>query len=149
MSEPAQVILRVPQAVKAAWVLRSRAAGMRLSDWVEKHMEHISIAEAVAEVGNIAEQITETPNYFGSAQTREGVEAMIQAAAAFAAAQTDSVRADAALWIGEAYLIFSASLPDTGHGEKATSWATANQIAKILGGPEVWEQRVKGAFCQP
>lgn len=39
MTEPAQIILRVPQAVKAAWVLRSRAAGMRLTDWVVEMTE--------------------------------------------------------------------------------------------------------------
>ena len=119
---------------------------MRLTDWVINIVDTHSISLAVAEIGNIAEQITETPIYFGSGQTREGVEAMIQAAAAFKAAPDDAARADAALWIGEAYLIFSNSLPDTGHGERSTSWATANQISKILGGPEVWAQRVRSAF---
>lgn len=145
MSDFATVHLNVPPAVKAAWVLQSRAAGIRLTDWVTKHMEH-SIEAAVAEIGSIAESITDHPIYFRSAQTREGVEAMIQAAAAFAAATTDAQRADAALWVGEAYLIFSASLPDTGSSEHATGWATAHQIKKLLGGPDVWESRVRAQY---
>lgn len=145
----ASIHISTQAVIKAAWVRQSRAAGVRLTEWVVSIVEKQSIALAVAEVGNIAEQITETPIYFGSAQTREGVEAMIQAAAAFAVAADDAKRADAALWVGEAYLIFSASLPDTGLGERATSWATANQISKILGGPEVWVQRVKAAFAAP
>ena len=110
-------------------------------------MEKESIELAVTEVGNIAEQLTDTPIYFRSAQAREGVEAMIQACAAFVAAKNDLERADSALWLGEAYLIFSASLPDTGYGEQSTGWATANQISKILGGPEIWINRVKKAFA--
>lgn len=146
MSDIATVHLNVPPAVKAAWVLQSRVAGMRLTDWVTKHMEAISIEAAVVEIGSIAESITDHPIYFGSAQTREGVEAMIQAAKAFSAATSDTQRADAALWVGEAYLIFSASLPDTGSSEQATGWATAHQIKKLLGGPGVWVSRVKAQY---
>ncbi len=120
---------------------------MRLTDWVTKHMEHISIEAAVTEIGNIAESITDHPIYFRSFQTREGVEAMIQAAKAFSVSTSDAQRADAALWVGEAYLIFSASLPDTGSSEQATGWATAHQIKKLLGGPDVWAQRVKAQYA--
>lgn len=120
---------------------------MRLTDWVTKHMEHISIEAAVAEIGNLAEGITEMPVYFRGGQTREGVEAMIQAARAFSVSTSDTQRADAALWVGEAYLIFSASLPDTGSGEHATGWATAHQIKKLLGGPDAWESRVRAQYA--
>lgn len=146
MSNLSAVHLSVPPAVKAAWVLQSRAAGMRLSDWVTKHMEKISIEAVVAEIGNIAESLTDHPLYFKSHKTSEGVEAMIQAAKAFTEADSDTQRADAALWVGEAYLIFSSSLPDTGNSEPRTGWATANQIAKLLGGPNVWESRVRAEF---
>lgn len=142
----ASIHISTQAATKAAWVRQSRAAGKRLTEWVVSIVDKQSIALAVAEVGNIAEQIIDTPIYFGAQQTREGVEAMSQAAAAFAAAADDAQRADAALWVGEAYLIFSASLPDTGFGERTTGWATANQISKILGGPVVWRDRVKAAF---
>lgn len=147
MSDLASVHMNVPAAVKAAWVRQSRAAGLRLTDWVVNIMEKESIARAVTEVANIAEQLAETPIYFVSAQAREGIEAMIQAAGAFNVATTDEGKADAALWVGEAYLIFSNSLPDTGNGERSTSWSTANLISKILGGPFVWEGRVKAAFA--
>ena len=148
MSDLSVVHLNVPAAVKAAWVEQSRAAGMRLTDWVLGIVEKQSIALAVEEIGNIAEQLAETPIYFVSDQAREGIEAVIQAAAAFNTASDDEARADAALWVGEAYLIFSGSLPDTGFGERSTLWATANQISKILGGPFVWVDRVKAAFAQ-
>lgn len=119
---------------------------MRLTDWVLKNMEQISIAAAVAEIGNIAETLADHPIYFRSAQTREGVEAMIQASATFSAAVTDEQRADAALWVGEAYLIFSGSLPDVGGNEHATGWGSAHQIKKLLGGPDVWERRVRAQY---
>lgn len=119
---------------------------MRLTDWVTKHMEAISIEAAVVEIGSIAESITDHPIYFRSAQTREGVEAMIQATKAFTASTSDTQRADAALWVGEAYLIFSASLPDTGNNEHAIGWGTAHQIKKLLGGPEMWEARVRAQY---
>jgi len=108
----------------------------------------ISVEDVVEEVGNIATGLTDTPIYFLSKSTSEGIEAMIQAAAAFTGSKNAAERADAALWIGEAYLIFSASLPDTGHGEKSTSWATARQIANLLGGPEVWEAKVRSEFSK-
>lgn len=100
----------------------------------------------ISEIGAIADTLTDSPLYFKSRDTREGVEAMIQAAAAFAKSSNASEKLSAALWIGEAYLIFSRSLPDAGHSEHDTAWATANQIAKLLGGPEVWEQRIRAEF---
>lgn len=148
MSDLATIHLNVPAAVKAAWVAQSRATGMRLTDWVTKHMEAISIKSAVVEIGSIAESLTDHPIYFRSAQTREGVEAMIQAAKAFSTAASDAQRADAALWVGEAYLIFSDSLPETGNSEQSTGWGSAHQIKKLLGGPAVWEQRVKAQYAQ-
>lgn len=110
------------------------------------NIEQISIEDVVQEVGTIARGLTESPIYWKSKQTTEGVEAMIQASEAFTAAQTNDQKADAAIWLWEAYLLFSSSLPDTGQDEKQTAWATANQIAKLLGGPQVWEQRVTRAF---
>lgn len=106
----------------------------------------MSISEIVSDVGNLAEQIIDTPLYWRSVRTRDGIEAMIQAADAFAKAALPAQRMDAALWLGEAYLIFSRSLPDTGAGEHATGWATANQIAKLLGGPLGWEAKVRSEY---
>jgi len=143
MNDLAIIHLTVPAAVKAAWVLRSRMAGMKLTDWVVSNMEQISIENVVSEIGS---GLIESPIYWKSKQTTEGVEAMIQASEAFDQALTDAQKADAALWIGEAYLIFSNSLPDAGENEKSTGWATANQIAKLLGGPQVWEQRVTRTY---
>lgn len=113
-----------------------------------KHLMHSknalsSVEEVVKEVGNIAACLVDMPIYFSSKSTSEGIEAMIQASETFTKAKTDAERGDAALWIGEAYLLFSASLPDTGLGEKSTSWATAREIANLLGGPEVWESKVR------
>lgn len=107
-----------------------------------------SVEDVVKEVGNIASCLTDTPIYFSSKSTAEGIEAMIQAAQAFEEAQTDEERGDKALWIGEAYLIFSASLPDTGMGEKSTSWATAREIANLLGGPDLWEAKVRNELMK-
>lgn len=39
MSEDALIHLRVPAATKAAWVRESRAAGMRLTDWIVARVE--------------------------------------------------------------------------------------------------------------
>ena len=141
------IIITAPAGTKARWVHQAQSESAKLSDFVFSGVEKNVIEASVAEIGNIAEQIVDTPVYFSSKQTREGIEAMIQAAASFKNASNDAGKSDAALWLGEAYLIFSASLPDTGLGEKSTSWATANQIAKILGGPAMWEQRIKKVFA--
>lgn len=106
----------------------------------------MNTAAIIAEVAAIAATLEDSPIVFKYPRANEGVEAMQQAAAAFAAAQDDAARLDAALWVGEAYLLFSSALPDTGHGEHSTGWATARQIAGLLGGPFVWEDRVKGEF---
>ena len=104
------------------------------------------LAAIIQEVAAIAATLEDSPVAFKYPQANEGIEAMQQAAVAFAAAQDDSARMDAALWVGEAYLLFSVALPDTGHGEHATAWATARQIAGLLGGPDVWETRVREAY---
>ena len=106
----------------------------------------MSIQQIVEEVGNIADLLRDTPIYFSSRQSAEGIEAMIQAATSFNSAATDAERLHAALWVGEAYLIFSNSLPDTGDSEHSTSWATANQISKLLGGPHFWEKKVRSEY---
>lgn len=108
----------------------------------------MTTADIIAEVGNIADLLADTPIYFRNRQSAEGIDAMTQAAEAFAEANDNAQRLDAALWIGEAYLLFSASLPDTGHGEASTSWASANQISKLLGGPAIWEERVRTEFSK-
>lgn len=106
----------------------------------------MKIAEIVAEVGNIADLLSDTPIYFTGKNSAEGIDGMIQAASAFERAQNSAQRRDAALWIGEAYLLFSSSLPDTGNSESSTSWASAAQIAKLLGGPDIWEETVNREF---
>lgn len=109
-------------------------------------MIQATIPEVVAEVANLAATLEDSPLFFRSRQTREGIIAMQQASERFAAAQSSGGRLDAALWLGEAYLLFSASLPDTGHGEGSTLWASAAQIARLLGGPDAWEARVRAEF---
>lgn len=39
MTDDAVIHLRVPAAVKARWVRQSRAAGMRLTDWIVQRVE--------------------------------------------------------------------------------------------------------------
>lgn len=144
MSDDALIHLRVPAALKARWVRDSRAAGLKLTDWILQKMEpNMQITSIIEEVATLAEQAADLPIYFKSRQAADGVEAMLQAAQAYRAADNDAARLDAALWLGEAYLIFSRALPDTGHNERSTGWGTAMQIAKLLGGPEVWEKRVR------
>ena len=105
-----------------------------------------TIPEIIAEIDSIAESLEDSPLYFQSRQIAEGITAMRQAAEKFAGATEDAARLDAALWVGEAYLLYSSSLPDAGIGEAATGWATATQIAKLIGGPALWETRVREEF---
>lgn len=143
----ALIHLRVPAELKARWVRESRAAGMRLTDWIITRVEPpMDTPALISEIAVLAEQATDLPIYFKSRQAADGIEAMIQAAQAFAAAQDDTARLDAALWIGEAYLLFSSALPDAGANEESTGWATARQIAQLLGGPDVWEARMRKEF---
>lgn len=93
------------------------------------------IAAVISEVAALAATLEDSPIAFKYPQANEGIEAMQQAASAFAAARDNAAKLDAALWVGEAYLLFSSALPDTGHGEHQTAWATARQIAQLLGGP--------------
>ena len=106
----------------------------------------MDIAKIIEEAASLAETLADSPIYFKSRRAAEGVEAMQQAADAYRNAGNESARLDAALWLGEAYLLLSRGLPDTGHAEHSTGWATANQIAKLLGGPAVWEQRVRAHY---
>lgn len=140
----ALIHLRVPAEQKARWVRESRAASMKLADWIVSRVERkMNISEIVTEVAVLAEQAADLPIYFKSRQAADGVEAMLQAARAFRAADNNPARIDAALWLCEAYLIFSRALPDTGANEQSTGWVTARQIAQLLGGPEVWDARVR------
>lgn len=104
------------------------------------------IAAVISEVAALAATLEDSPIAFKYPQANEGIEAMQQAASAFAAARDNAAKLDAALWVGEAYLLFSSALPDTGHGEHQTAWATARQIAQLLGGPAVWEQKIRGMY---
>ena len=104
------------------------------------------IPQVVAEVASIAATLEEGPLFYKGLSVAEGIVAMQQAAEAFQAAKNAAGRLDAALWIGEAYLLFSSGLPDTGRSELATGWATASQIAKLLGGPAVWEARCRKEY---
>lgn len=106
----------------------------------------MNIENVIHEAAALADSLADSPIYFQSRRAAEGVEAMQQAATAFDAAESDAQRADAALWLGEAYLILSSGLPDTGSTEHATGWATASQISKLLGGPDVWEKRVRAHY---
>lgn len=106
----------------------------------------MDIKAIIDEAASLADSLADSPIYFKNRRAAEGVEAMQQAAAAFDAAESDTQRQDAALWLGEAYLLLSNGLPDTGHAEHDTGWATAAQIAKLLGGPEAWEQRVRAQY---
>lgn len=105
----------------------------------------MDIAQIIEEAASLAETLADSPIYFKSRRAAEGVEAMQQAADAYRKASTEGDRLDAALWLGEAYLLLSRGLPDTGHTEHSTGWATANQIAKLLGGAAVWEAKVRAA----
>lgn len=53
MKTESLIHLRVPSATKGRWVRASRAAGMRLTDWivdaVEAHRQHGGEADPVAE----------------------------------------------------------------------------------------------------
>lgn len=106
----------------------------------------MAIEKIIEEAANLAETLADSPIYFRYRRAAEGIDAMQQAAAAFAAATDDGARLDAALWVGEAYLLLSSGLPDTGSSEHSTGWVTANQIAKLLGGPEVWIARAQAAY---
>lgn len=75
-----------------------------------------------------------------------GLDEMQQAAAAFATAKSNPERRDAALWLGEAYRVFTQALDDAGDALSPMASATARYIAGLLGGPEAWERRVKEAY---
>ena len=76
MTSDALIHLRVPASTKARWVRESRAAGMRLTDWitnrVEESMTTITVsfdvpAEAFARVEMMAHEIElNDPNYNGA-----------------------------------------------------------------------------------
>lgn len=106
----------------------------------------MNTSDIIREVGSIAESLEDHPLYFSSRSTAEGITAMVQAADAFGKASVNADKIDAALWVGEAYLLFSSGLPDQGVPEQQTGWATAHQIARLLGGPEIWAQRVRDEF---
>ena len=105
-----------------------------------------TISEVVAEVSSIAATLEDGPIFYRGRSVADGILAMQQAAEAFQAAKDVAGRLDAALWVGEAYLLLSSGLPDTGHSEHATGWATASQISRLLGGPAVWEARCRQEY---
>lgn len=103
----------------------------------------MDIQTIIEESAALAESLADTPIYYKSRKSAEGIDAMQQAAAAYRAATTEPARLDAALWLGEAYLLLSSGLPDVGHTEQSTGWGTATQIARLLGGPARWEECVR------
>lgn len=100
----------------------------------------------ISEIENLANSLEDTPIFYFNKKTSEGIIAMQQAAGKYNSAKNNAEKLDAALWINEAYLIFSSGLPDTGIGEKSTGWASASEISKLMRGPEVWEARIRAAF---
>lgn len=109
-------------------------------------MTTFSATQIIAEVASLADSLQDHPLFFSNRQAAEGITAMLQAADTFSKASTNADKLDAALWQNEAYLLFSGALPDTGSNEKDTAWATANQIAKLFGGPALWEQKCQEEF---
>lgn len=105
-----------------------------------------NVAETVAEVSSIAATLEDSPLFYRGLRIADGIVAMQQAAERFSSAADDAGRLNAALWVGEAYLLFSSGLPDTGASEHTTGWATASQISKLLGGPAIWEERCRRQY---
>ena len=150
MNYDALIHLRVPPALKSRWVVESRRQGAKLTDWIVEKVEgkkemQFGVAQIIKEVSELALDIGDIKTH--SVQTLEGVQAIQQAAQAFRAAQTPTEKINAALWVNEACHIMSCGLPDTGHGERVTGWATANQISKLMGGSVVWENKVRQEFA--
>lgn len=106
------------------------------------------IGAVLQEAATLAREFEES-TLWRVANVREGAITIQQQAERFAAARNDETRADAALWAREGYMILSSALPDTGHGERATGWATAAQIARLFGGEAVWAARVALAYRVP
>jgi hypothetical protein len=105
-----------------------------------------TISEVVVEVSSIAATLEDGPIFYMGGNVAEGIVAMQQAAEAFQAAKNDADRLDTALWVGDAYMLFSRDLPDTGYSEHTTCWMTALQISKLLGGPVIWEKRCRQEY---
>jgi hypothetical protein len=105
-----------------------------------------TIPQVVAEVASIAATLEDDPLFYMGRSVSDSIIAMQQAAEAFQTATDDAGRLDAALWVGEAYLLFSNGLPDSGSSEHSTGWATASQISKLLGGPAIWEARCREEY---
>lgn len=144
MQDDALIHLRVPATLKGRWVAESRKQGQKLTEWIVRQVENdmqFTVEQIIQEVAALALDIGDMTN--PSAQTREGVQAIQQAAQAFHDAQTSAQKIDAALWVNEAYHLMSSGLPDTGHGERVTGWATANQMSRMMGGDRVWEEKVQ------
>jgi len=53
MSDEAVIHLRVPAATKAAWVRESRAAGMRLTDWIVSRIEAKTMPQQIPKATTI------------------------------------------------------------------------------------------------
>jgi len=103
------------------------------------------IAQIISAANDFAQDIGALP-VSRIKQVWDGVVTMSQQAKRFDSANSDAERADAATWFGEGYLILSAGLPDEGRSEQLAGWGNAREIAKLLGGPEIWPLRVAQAF---
>ncbi len=106
----------------------------------------MTIETIIHEVALLSESLSDSPLFFSEPGVAQGVEAIQQAASAFAAARHGRERLDAALWLGEACQLLSSSLPDTGSTEHATGWATALQISRLIGGQDKWVQLVRSSI---
>lgn len=150
MQDDALIHLRVPAAIKGRWVAESRKQGQKLTDWivrrVENDMQQFSVEQIIKEVAELALDIGGMAN--PSEQTCDGIQAIQQAAQAFHAAKTPEQKIDAALLVNEAYCLMSSGLPDTGHGERVTGWATANQMSRMMGGDATWDRKVRAEFSR-
>ena len=104
-----------------------------------------AIKVAVDEAALLAQEFESLP-IFEIPGVRDGALGIQNAAAGYASAKSDDARIDAALGAEAAYALLSASLPDEGHSEQDTGWATAQQIATMFG--QHWTARVRLAFQQ-
>lgn len=106
----------------------------------------MTIDTIVQEIALLSESLCDSQIYFSEPGVAQGVEAIQQAADAFAAARNDHERREAALWLADACQLLSSNLPDIGDSEHSTGWATALQISRLLGSQEKWVQLVSTSF---
>lgn len=150
--DEALIHLRVPSALKADWVRKSRMEGKKLTDWIVDRTESkdMPIDMVLEEAAALARSLEDTPLFYSSKQAAEGIVTIQQQAQRYADAIDNATRLDAALWAREGYQLLSAGLPDTytskSPDERTTAWGTANQLSRLFGGEELWRQRCQNEF---